>query len=159
MKYLHADFLESSRPYEQARSFWRSLLEEAQMRHDVRWQIPWLNELPAELQDGNPIFTAWSPLLRRGLRVIQRRPSVELPDLGYWLDVFGGGLHEPGAVEELVLNCSPSVELVPQLQALMSSWISGARVSVSFDVPQLITEGRQLVLPVLSHHVDVGAAV
>ena len=97
---------------------------------------PWLNEPVAALRDGNPIFTAWSPPLRRGVRIVQRPANTDVPDLGYWLDVFGGDLHEPDAVEELVVNCSPAVELVPRLRALLSSWISGAPLSVSIEAPQ-----------------------
>jgi hypothetical protein len=157
MTYLSVDFLTSPEKYEEARAFWRSLLEEAQMRCDSKWQEPWLKEPPAELRDGNPIFTAWSPVFRRGLRVIQRPASLQIPDLSFWLDVFGGDLHEAGAVEELVLNCAPAIDLVPQLERLIFSWISGRPVSVSVDTPQLLTEDRQLVMPDLPQHVGQAA--
>lgn len=157
MKYTHGDFLQSPQAYEEARRFWRLLWEEARSQHHSNWRTPWLNEPTAALRDGNPIFTAWSPVLRRGVRIVQRPASAGVPDLSYWLDVFGGALHEPDAVEELVLNCSPTLELEPQLRALLSSWISGAPLSVSIEAPQLMTEGRQLVMPALSQHVGEAA--
>lgn len=157
MTHLHANFLESPRTYEQARCFWRSIWEDAQSQHGLEWQVPWLSEPPAALQDGNPIFTAWSPQLRRAVRVIQRTPISGIPDLSYWLDVFGGELHEPDAVEELVVSCAPAVELVPELSAVLSDWISGRPLSVSIEAPQLMTESRQLVIAARSRSVDEAA--
>src|ERR1700681_4223953 len=116
------DFLKSAESYEEAQRFWRGLWEEVSQGREVGWQTPWLQEPPATLRDGNPIFTAWSHALRRGIRIIQREPSSHVPDLTYWLDVFGGNLREPNAVEELVLNCSPRSEIIHPLKALMSSW-------------------------------------
>ena len=139
--YVHADFLESGPAYEEARRFWRSLWEEAQSPHASDWQTPWLAEPVAALQDGNPIFTAWSPPLRRGVRIVQRPASRDVPDLGYWLDMFGGDGHEPDAVEELVVNCSPAVELVPRLRSLLSRWMSGAPVSASIEADQVLQTG------------------
>lgn len=89
--------------------------------------------------------------------MIQRPASLSVPDLSCWLDVFGGGLHEPDSVEELVVNCSPTLELRSQLRALLSSWSSGGALSVSTDAPQLMTEARQLVMPALSQSVDEAA--
>lgn len=68
--HLVRDFLTNPQGYDAARRFWLGLwgLEVV----PGEWELPWVaNRLAdgSELRDANPIFIAFSPVLRRGLRL------------------------------------------------------------------------------------------
>ena len=87
-------FLENKREYQRAVRHWEELWSEFEPleRELAEWRSPWMANDPI---DGNPIFTAFSPILRRGIRVIQHAPSSGSLELDYWLDTFGGKITDP----------------------------------------------------------------
>ena len=80
------------------------------------WTSPWLDE---SWRDGNPIFSAWSKTLRRGLRIIQHDdPSL----FSVWRNTFGGR-GSADAVDELVVSCALTDETIEQVRRLMFRWL------------------------------------
>ena len=69
-----------------------------------------------------PIFSAYSPTRRCGIRVIQYPPTSKRLELDYWLDTFGGELGEPETIRELVIACSLSDEAATRASELMEMW-------------------------------------
>ena len=57
----------------------------------------------SEILDGNPIFSAYSPTTRRGIRVIQHLPTTDEIGISYWLDTLGDPLTDPENIRELVI--------------------------------------------------------
>jgi hypothetical protein len=124
---LFADFQRDRNVYLQAIQFWRNLWDTVQPESMVEWQTPWFAVAPADLQDGNPIFTAVSRSTRRGLRVIQLDLNEEQPPLQFWTSWFGGRTN-PDAVEELVIACKLTGAIVPLLKAIIQGWVQDGRV-------------------------------
>src|SRR5579883_2961268 len=112
------DFLENSETYERATLYWRTLWENVRsaVNGDQAWHSPWLTNPD---RDGNPIFTAVCPTLRRGVRIIQEiPPAAGETDLDWWVDDFAdenGG----SAVRELVISCCPSQENIGPVEGLL----------------------------------------
>jgi hypothetical protein len=79
--------------------------------------------------DGNPIFTALSRSLGRGVRIIQEEPGDGQVDLDWWLDYAFGDRDDPEAVRELVVACCPSRENVAQVERLLKEWIETGAVT------------------------------
>ena len=76
------------------------------------------------MRDGNPIFSAVSPTLRRAVRIIQHEPSSDELELEHWLDTFQGD--EP--ISELVISCALSEQVQEKAAGLIRSWIAAGRV-------------------------------
>jgi hypothetical protein len=141
VRHLHSRFLKDAGEYRSAVAFWRALWEEisSTARSGRGWQHPWLftgSDEDTVFMDGNPIFSAYSPMRLCGIRVIQYPP--ESPDLefDYWLDTFGGRPGEPGVIRELVIACALSEEAAQRAQELMEQWCQFGEV-----------ESRQTILP------------
>ena len=86
------------------------------VRRIGQWTTPWLDE---SWRDGNPIFSAWSRTLRRGLRIIQHDDSTAF---SVWRNTFGGR-GSADAVDELVVSCALTDETLERVQNLMSHWL------------------------------------
>ena len=69
---LHPKFLEESSDYDASVREWRTVWDsiDAFAREYEGWAIPWVDE---SMRDGNPILSAWSEKLRRGIRIIQHQ--------------------------------------------------------------------------------------
>jgi hypothetical protein len=125
-KYLFPRFLEDRAEYEHALEHWNRLWDQVDpIQRDVHeWRSPWLNAGPRELQDGNPIFTAVSDKLRKGLRVIQSPPNTSASaDFVAWVDTFGGGVENPDSITELVISSVLSSLTSTQSLRLMTAWV------------------------------------
>lgn len=124
VQHLCKRFLADAAEYVAAQARWRRLWERvvAAEQRAAEWQVPWFapdfaNGTP--MRDGNPIFTAVSPTLRRGVRVIQHEPTADELELEYWTDTFEGA--EP--IAELVISCALSDQAEQQAAELMRCWI------------------------------------
>jgi hypothetical protein len=86
-KFLYADFLENKRTYNLAQGSWNrlltSLLKEYEYTH-----TPYINQTQngEKEYDGNPIFSAFIPEIKRAIRIIQIAPQEEGDDISAWLD-------------------------------------------------------------------------
>ena len=76
VRHIASDFLKDKRQYHQAERYWRELWDRLVGETGVaeQWSTPWLG---APLRDGDPMFSAVAPALRRGVHVIQHEPTSE----------------------------------------------------------------------------------
>jgi hypothetical protein len=115
---------------------WSSLIENLE-EADI-WTSPWLGTTYGDgtpMLDGNPIFSAYSPLRRLGVRVIQLEPAGDPQELSVWADKFASG--EAGEISELVIACVLSRESMPAALDLMAQWVRWGEVSVIRRSPLL----------------------
>src|SRR5262245_55378192 len=106
-RYLFPHFQENRQEYLRAVDHWRHLWDtiDPLARVIYGWRHPWMEAGPLELQDGNPIFTAVSTEVRKGIRIIQSPPvQTRGVDFAVWLDSFGDDADDPG-ITELVIVC------------------------------------------------------
>jgi len=138
-----AGFLEDPAQYAHAVHYWAHLWDRIDpIQRSVRgWRQPWFSTTLAngtsEL-DGNPIFSAFSPSLRRGIRIIQYPPTAGSVEFDCWQDTFGGTRSDPEAIWELVISCALSDEAADRAFGAISEWVAGRPVRITF------TQFRQL---------------
>jgi hypothetical protein len=132
---LYPDFLHDDREYRLSEDHLLRLWEQLdpRVRDEFGWRQPWFEPLPRTLGEGNPIFSAVSPILRRGIRVIQHEPTESGVEIQAWPDTFGGGIDDPDSISELVIACALSDEASRIAFSLMESWVSGGDLSRHFD--------------------------
>jgi hypothetical protein len=125
--WLFPDFLSSADAYATAQRHWDRLWDKVLDRAGPaqQWQQPWMsNPFP----DGNPIFTAVSLPLSRGVRIIQEPPGdPDDVDLDWWLDTFGDD-HDPAGIRELVIACCPSNENAAAIEQLLFQWVQAGEL-------------------------------
>lgn len=133
--HLYKNFLVDSGEYAASVEYWRRLWESIDQvaRVAADWRTPWVHTGSPLIQDGNPIFSAYSPSTRRGVRVIQFEPSGNEPELDTWLDTFGGDIRDPDSITELVIACALSDFAAREAARLMESWVSGGGITAIFD--------------------------
>ena len=109
-KYPVPKFLIDPEQYRLSERYWEDLWSQIDFfdRASFEWTDPWLGTGSPDIKDGNPIFSAYSPVLGRGLRVIQEEPIHTMLDMQAWLDTFGGDITEPDRIHELVISCTLS---------------------------------------------------
>lgn len=122
VQHIDKEFLTDPRQYRHAEQYWEQLWKRlvSQAGAAEKWQHPWLG---APLRDGNPMFSAVSAELRRGVHVNQHAPTSADVELVWWLDRFG----EEGidaVVDQLVISCALSREAAEQAYELMESWVT-----------------------------------
>jgi len=132
---LYSDFLRDPRQYSLSESYWQGVWQNIsyQDRSRYGWQQPWFQPLPQKLGQGNPIFSAVSPLLRRGIRLIQHEPTSASFEIQAWTDSFGGPVTDPESIKELVIACALSNLAVVIAMEMMRPWV--ANRSLSFLTP------------------------
>src|SRR5690349_7245784 len=145
--HLYSNFLRDDREYWLSEDHWLRLWEQLdpRVRDEFAWRQRWFEPLPRALGEGNPIFSAVSPVLRRGIRVIQHEPTESGVEIQAWPDTFGGGIDDPDSISELVIACALSDEASRIAFSLMESWVSGGDLSCHFD-----EDGRLLALAMVS---------
>ncbi len=156
---LFENFLDDPQQYERSEGLWRDLWTgiDPSQRERFMWEAPWLGTGSPTIRDGNPIFSAFSPSLRRGIRIIQQEPVEPGLDFQVWLDTFGGAPTEPDSINELVIACVLSDVATIYARTLMRTWVAGEPISFERN------EGGQLVpkkssLPVPIFHRGIGYA-
>ena len=130
-------FLEDRSEYTRATDYWVELWERVDPLRRLLdgWKSPWLSTSFGDGSldmDGNPIFSAFSPSLRKGVRIIQYPPTSNRIEFDFWQDTFGGPRTDPEAIRELVIACALSDEAADLALAAMRDWVDGKPVSVSF---------------------------
>lgn len=132
---LFPRFLEDDKQYELAEQYWCGLWEQISLsqREQYRWKVPWVGTGSPSIKDGNPIFSAYSPMLGRGVRIIQQEPIGPQLDIQVWLDTFGGDITDPDRIHELVISCTLSNVAANIARRLMGFWISGQALSFESD--------------------------
>jgi hypothetical protein len=129
VRHIAADFLTDQRQYHLAERYWRELWDRLVAEQGVaeQWRSPWLG---APLRDGDPMFSAVSTGLRRGVHVIQHGPTSEAMELQAWVDRFG----EEGkddVIEQLVISCALSEEAAARAGQVMRSWVVAGELLAS----------------------------
>src|SRR5947208_16414706 len=104
---LYPQFLVDPQQYMLSERFWEDLWSQIDPFHrkSFEWTHPWLGTGSPNIKDGNPIFSAYSPVLGRAVRVIQEEPIRPGLAIQVWLDTFGGDIIDPGHIHELVISC------------------------------------------------------
>jgi hypothetical protein len=155
VNHLYSNFLSDDREYRLSEEHWVRLWEQVDPPGRARfgWHQPWFQPLPRSLGEGNPIFSAVSPMLRRGIRVIQHAPTEPGLEIQAWPDCFGGSSSDPDRIEELVISCALSDQASEVVLSLMEPWVKGE--PFDFDegrVSSLAGRNRELTLSDLSSH-------
>jgi len=145
MVVLHPDFLHDPSKYALAASLWQSewsqLVLSAGVEHE--WDSPWLKTTFANgtpFLDGNPIFSAVSRTMRRGIRVIQQEPDGAEEGLLFWVDTFARG--QPDAVKELVITCVLTSEILHKIVALMKQWVRHGEIEYTIAPEVALSSGK-----------------
>src|SRR5262249_51245462 len=135
VQHLFPHFLDDPVEYAQAEAYWRRLWDELARfsGHQQEWRHPWLRTAYADgtrFGDGDPIFSAWSPSRKLGVRVIQNEPQRQELELDFWSDTVGDEW-SGGEVHTLVISCALSRQAADLARDLILSWMRGGKVSVS----------------------------
>jgi hypothetical protein len=133
VRHLIPSFLDNEVEYARAEQYWVSLWNriDPQSRDLSGWRQPWLRHGRVEraaLLDGNPIFSAYAPEHRKGIRIIQHPATTTDLEFEWWMDTFGDPAGDPNSVEELVIACALSEEAAAMAAELLSSWVRGSVV-------------------------------
>jgi hypothetical protein len=134
VQHLFRRFLADPGEYAQAEDYWRRLWEQlarfSGQQHE--WRYPWIRTTYADgtpFRDGDPIFSAWSPSRKLGVRVIQNEPQDEELELNCWLDLLGDEW-SGGKVRTLVISCALSRQAADLAWDLILSWMRDGEVSI-----------------------------
>lgn len=139
VRHIDRGFLTDSAQYRHAEQFWHDLWKQIVEKGNVEslWQTPWLG---APLADGNPIFSAVAPTLKRGVHVIQHEPASNEIELVWWLDKFGEEGFEP-VIDQLVISCALSREAAAEAHELLWRWVIRGQI----DRPNPVQSGETQV--------------
>jgi len=120
---LYADFLENKRVYNLAQGAWKRLLNKVLKDFGYTY-TPYLNELQngKKEYDGNPIFNAYIPEIKRAIRIIQVSPKEEGDDISAWVDDIA--LSQSKHTKELVLDLKLSKKVKKIAEKLIGEWIN-----------------------------------
>jgi hypothetical protein len=118
---LYPDFLEDITSYQAASGFWHAKL------NPLFWELglnkqDYLNTTMVNgvaLQDGNPIFQAYFPELKKAVRIIQEEPLLPA-DFGNWVKVTEVDEEE---VEELVISLVLTEDNVERAWEVIRAWV------------------------------------
>ena len=143
---LFPNFLNDRAQYERSEGYWVDLWRQIDQldREIYRWAYPWLGTGSPTIRDGNPIFSAYTPALNRGVRVVQQEPLDERLDIQAYLDFFGGNLGDPDSVSELVIACTLSAEAAKIALDLMRPWVAGGSVEFDRDPSGLLVPSARM---------------
>jgi hypothetical protein len=145
VRHITADFLTNPRQYQRAERYWRELWDRLGRETGVaeQWRTPWL---ATPLRDGDPIFSAVSTALRRGVHIIQHAPTCDAVELEAWVDRFGEQ-DKDEVIEQLVISCALSEEAAAVAQQLVHRWLIAGELldagnEASGDRPPEPSHGR-----------------
>jgi len=132
LTHLFPNFLHDERIYAQAESFWVDLWNRVDGldRHRNGWRQPWFQPLPPDVGEGNPIFSAVSPVLRRGIRILQSEPTEKGVEYFAYPDTFGGAVFVPGVISEWVISCALSDEAAHYALSQIRQWVAGKPITI-----------------------------
>lgn len=146
VEHLYADFLKDERVYHDVERYWFDLWNQIDTgtRQSQGWQHPWFQPLLPSISEGNPIFSAVSHRLRRGIRVIQSEPTEKGLEFLAYLDTFGGSVFDPQAIHELVISCALSDVAARVACSLIVPWADGKGFSFDLSDAGLISTNGSL---------------
>jgi len=119
---LYPDFLEDITSYQAASDFWQVKLDPLFLELGLNKQN-YLNTTMVNrvaLQDGNPIYQAFFPELKKAVRIIQEEPLLPA-DFGSWVNQTEVNEEE---VEELVISSVLREESVERTIAEIYGWLA-----------------------------------
>lgn len=119
---LYPDFLEDITSYQAASDFWQAKLDPLFRELGLSKQN-YLNTTMVNgvaLQDGNPIYQAYFPELKKAVRIIQEEPLLPA-DFGSWVNQTEVNEEE---VEELVISLVLTEENVERAIAEIYGWLA-----------------------------------
>lgn len=143
--HIFPNFLQDERVYAQAEQYWIKLWNEIKLidREENGWTQPWFQPLPPNLSEGNPIFSAVSLVLRRGIRILQSEPTERGVELFAYPDTFGGTIFDPSAIHELVISCALSDLAGLNAISLMRPWVAGKTITFEMQESGMFLMNRQ----------------
>ena len=118
---LYPDFLEDITSYQAASDFWQAKLDPLFQELGLIKQ-DYLNTTMVNgvaLQDGNPIYQAYFPELKKAVRIIQEEPLLPA-DFGSWGHVTEV---EEEEIEELVISLVLTEENVERAREVIKVWL------------------------------------
>ena len=144
VKNLFENFLDDPLQYRMSEEYWNNVWQDVVGASGVfdDWQTPWLGTGSTTIKDGNPIFSAISPTLRRGIRIVQQEPLDPGLDFQVWLDTFGGRAADPESINELVIACVLSDVAAYHARMSMITWVAGDTLSFRRE-----PGGRLILMP------------
>lgn len=119
---LYPDFLKDITSYQAASDFWQAKLDPLFRKLGLSKQN-YLNTTMVNgvaLQDGNPIYQAYFPELKKAVRIIQEEPLLPA-DFGTWVNLTEVNEEE---VEELVISLVLTEENVERAIAEIYGWLA-----------------------------------
>ena len=145
VKYLYPDFLKNQDVYAQAEQYWIGLWKNLDPRdlNEYGWEQPWFQSLPPDVSEGNPIFSAFSPRLKRGIRILQSDPTEKGVEFYAYPDTFGGTIFDPAAIHELVISCVLSDVAAHVAMQLIRPWVSNKLISFDTHGGGVVAQGRR----------------
>jgi len=134
IEHIFPNFLHDERAYAEAERYWLDLWSRVSPidREMQGWRQPWFQPLPPDVSEGNPIFSAYSPGMRQGIRILQSEPTESGLEFYAYHDTFGGTIDDPSAIHELVISCALSDLAAHHASIMLNQWVSSG--SVSFGV-------------------------
>lgn len=118
---LYPDFLEDITSYQAAADFWQARLDplfrELELKKQDYLNTTMVNGVP--LHDGNPIYQAYLPELKKAVRIIQEEPILPA-DFGSWMNVTEV---EEEEVQELVIGLVLTEENVERAIGEIHGWL------------------------------------
>lgn len=118
---LYPDFLEDILSYQAAADFWQTkfnpLFQELGLQKQDYLNTTMVNGV--SLLDGNPIYQAYFPDLKKAVRIIQEEPILPA-DYGSWVNVTEVDEEE---VEELVISLVLTEENVERAWEEIRAWM------------------------------------
>ena len=132
--HLYSRFLLDINEYRASEAYWKNRWNnvETDSLYRFKWTYPWLSTGSPDYLDGNPIFSAFSPVLLRGVRIIQHEPTSKRMEIQAWPDFVGGNYYDPAAVRELVISCALSEAAADWAFSLIQPWVENK--NLSFDL-------------------------
>ena len=122
---LYPDFLEDISSYQAATDFWQAKLDPLFREFGLSKQ-DYLNTIMVNgvsLHDGNPIYQAYFPELKKAVRIIQEEPILPA-DFGSWVNLTEVDEEE---VEELVISLVLTEDNVERAIAEIHGWLESKR--------------------------------
>ena len=144
-KHLFPNFMNDEKEYRASEGYWEALWlrTEPSMLDKHRWDYPWISTGSPDCLDGNPIFSAFSPSLRRGVRIIQHEPTTSRLEIQAWPDFVGGSYYDPDAIQELVISCALSEAAAVWAMSLLRPWVAGKSISFDMNASGQVVTSRQ----------------
>jgi hypothetical protein len=144
VEHLFPGFLRDEQAYRNAELYWIEVWQAIDSEIRKPWSQPWFQPLPPSIGEGNPIFSAVSLELRRGIRIIQFAPTEKGLEFVAYPDTFGGSISDPNSIRELVISCALSDVAVRVALSLMHPWAQGDEIDLGACEAGLVRSNSRL---------------